>query len=132
MGSLSGKRTLPPLTWVLILALCAVVYATRERLVIAVWPVVAPASYARAMPEDYDYRLANAAGQDPTQLPALLARAQAGDRYAMYHYGEIYNPLSFTGETSVRKDAAVSILWYRPKPWRWMTRARNGILDIFI
>jgi len=72
---------------------------------------VPPSPTGPAALDDED--LADKAGYNASLLPALLARAQAGDRSAMYFYGDLFDPNDFGGETTVPKNAATANAWYR-------------------
>lgn len=105
------RKTLPFGAWVAIGAICIFLLVAGGPMAETVWQFAAPANYAGHTLNDQE--LTDKAGFDPSLLPVLLARAQAGDKSAMYHYGDVFDPTDFTCETAVPKDASVSVYWYR-------------------
>jgi hypothetical protein len=106
------RKTLPVAAWVGIIAVFIVLMATGGSMADSFWSSVAPGNYAAHMlPDDRD--LANRAGRDPVFLPVLLARAQHGDRSAMYFMGDLFDPTDFLCETTVVKNGATAALWYQ-------------------
>ncbi len=105
------RETLPVWAWISILAVFALIMPQIGPISFGLWRAFAPVSYASKMLDDED--LSNKAGFDPSLLPVLLARANNGDRSAMYFYGDLHDPEDFTCETAVPKDASIAIAWYR-------------------
>ncbi len=101
---------LPPAIWLGIFLLFGALLKAGGPVLEILWRQLAPVSYTAHMLDDYD--LANMAGKNPAYLPALQARADAGDKSAMFQYGDIYDPTDFRCETSVPKNAAVAVFWY--------------------
>jgi hypothetical protein len=99
------RKTLPFGAWVAIGALFLFFLAAGGPMLKMVWGL-APANMQN------DQNLTDRAGFDPSLLAVLLARAQAGDKSAMYHYGDVFDPTDFTCETAVPKDPTVSVYWY--------------------
>jgi len=106
-----ARRTLPPLAWGLIIALFIVLIKSGGPIAEALWRIFTPVSYASKMLNDQD--LTDEAGHDPALLRVLQARADAGDKSAMYHMGDIYDPTDFICETAVPKNAATAVYWYQ-------------------
>jgi hypothetical protein len=104
------RRNLPAWAWISIVTAFALALINIQAITLGLWSIMAPASYAAHMLDDQT--LANKAGFNPLLPPVLLARADAGDKSAMYFYGDIFDPTDFTCETAVRKNVATSIYWY--------------------
>jgi TPR repeat protein len=104
------RRTLPFGVWVAIGGVFLVLLVTGGPIAELVWQVAAPGNYAAHTLDDYD--LSNKAGHDARFLPVLLARADAGDKSAMYFMGDHYDPTSFLCESTVQKNAATAVYWY--------------------
>jgi TPR repeat protein len=104
------RKNLPAMVWILILTVFTLTIMNIQAITLGLWRITAPAGYAAHMLDDQT--LTDKAGFDPRLLPVLLARADAGDKSAMYHYGDIFDPTDFTCETTVPKNVATSIYWY--------------------
>jgi len=104
------RKTLPFGAWVAIAALFAIFFAAGGPVAEAVWQLAAPGSYDAHTLDDQ--ALGNAVGRDASLLPVLSARAQGGDKSAMYFMGDLYDPTDFLCERAVTKNAATAIYWY--------------------
>lgn len=107
----TARKTLPLPVWGVILCVFITSLLSGPGFLQGAWRLLAPQSYAAHTLDDQD--LCNEIGKrNASLLPVLLARAQGGDKYAMYFYGDLFDPEDFICETAVPKDAATAIYWY--------------------
>jgi TPR repeat protein len=98
--------------WLVAAGLAAAVIANRGNFVNGIMFLANPLAYAAKSMDDET--LSNQAGKhDRSLLPVLLARANGGDKSAMYFYGDLYDPEDFLCETAVPKNAATAVYWYQ-------------------
>jgi TPR repeat protein len=105
------RKTLSPAAWTCILTVFVIMLTSIRPITLALWMLVAPVSYAAHMLDDYD--LTQRAGHDSAYLTVLLARANHGDNQAIFGMGDLYDPTDFLCESTVPKNAAMSISWYQ-------------------